>query len=66
MKLNESSPTTEAPERRIPLFGLSCNLKVLVASILGVLSIFLLFGLGAALEGAALGKAWGKYGELRL
>ena len=45
MKLNESSPTPEAPERRIPLFGFSCNLKVLVAFILGVLSFLLLFGL---------------------
>ena len=70
MKLNESSPTTEAPERRIPLFGFSCNLKVLVAFILGVLSFLLLFGLGSALEGAtlngALGKASGKYAEYAL
>ena len=66
MSKNDPVPTTEAPERRIRLFGLSCNRKIFLASILGVLSFFLLFGLGAASEGAALNGASGKFGEYAL
>jgi len=61
MNKNDPSPAAEAPERRIRLFGLSCNLKILLAFILGVFSFLLLFGLGAALEWAS-----GKFGEYAL
>jgi hypothetical protein len=47
MKRNESSPAPEPPGRSIAPFGLGCNLKVLVAFVLGVLSFLLMFGLGA-------------------
>lgn len=47
--------------QRRSLTGLSCNLKILLAFILGVFSFLLLFGLGAALEGAS-----GKFGEYAL
>jgi hypothetical protein len=46
MNRNESSPTPESPERRIPLFGFVCKFNVFVAVILGVLSFFLMFFLG--------------------
>jgi hypothetical protein len=65
MNKNDPASTTEVPERRIRLFGVSCNLKIFLAFILGVLAFFLLFGLGAALEGAS-GKASGKFGEYAL
>ena len=70
MNQNASSPTIEAPELQIRLFGLRCDFKVFLAVILGLFSFLLLFGLGAALEGASLngssGKALGKYGEYGL
>jgi hypothetical protein len=46
MNPNEVSTPRPPPERQIPFFGLSCNLKVFLAAILGVLSFFLLVGLG--------------------
>jgi hypothetical protein len=58
---NESPPIPQAPERRIPLLGFSCNLKVLVAFILGVLSFLLMFVLGAVfLESGRIGAFAGE------
>lgn len=59
MNNNDPSPTPESPDRHISVFGLRCNLKVLLAFGLGVVAFFLMFGLGAILEGAALGKYQG-------
>lgn len=64
--MNEPLRTSEAPARRISLFGCSCDFKVFLAFILGVLSFLLIFALGAALEGAAADGAAGKYGDYAL
>ena len=61
MNENELPPSPEAPERRVRLNGPSCNFKVPLAFILGVLSFLLMFVVGSALEGAL-----GKYGEYAL
>lgn len=59
MNQKAASPTNESREQQIRLFGLSCNFKLFLAVILGLLSFLLLFGLGAALEGASLNELSG-------